>query len=103
MNQRVCIPLFVLLALGCGRDSSPGPSYGGEDGKQIAIRVDALIDDRSDIRRMTKHFATGSAPDTQQWKKFAPYAFEVVGDPVINGTTATATIRIVFDSDRQEK
>ena len=103
MCRQTLMPVFLLLTAGCGSQSSTGPSYGGEEGRKIAILVDALIDDRSNYRRMTAHFTSGSAPDNQQWRKFAPYSFEVVGDPVVSGATATAKVRIVFDSNREEK
>src|SRR5262245_60639250 len=103
MRRSTLLTVVALLLAGCSATSTDrGPSYGGEDGKKIARRVDALIDDRSSHPRMSKHFAKGAAPDARQWPKYAPYAFEVVGDPSISGTTATAKVRIVQDSDRKE-
>lgn len=92
--------LLLALTLGCGGTKTP--SYGGEEGKSIAQLVDKLIDDRNSQQRLASHFAKGSAPDAAKFKKFAPYAFEVVGDPVIEGANAKATVLVVKDSDRSE-
>lgn len=96
-------PLVVLTGLFVGCGSSTGPSYGGEEGRKIAQLVDALIDDRSDIRRTSAHFAQGSSPKPEEWKKLAPFSFELVGNPSITGTDATAKVRVVYDSDHSKE
>lgn len=97
--------LAAAAAAGCGSggDKSLGPSYGSEDGRQISMLVSLVNDDKSTAGTLKRHFAAGAAAD---YRKFPAYAFEVKGNPVIAGDTATATVALrteIGDKDAGEK
>jgi hypothetical protein len=90
----------ALLALGCGSPAPQGPSYGSDDGKEIA-NVVARMSDENTPAELPRTFVAGAVPkDAKQAKRYSTYTYRVNGDPTINGAEATAkvTVRSVANS-----
>jgi hypothetical protein len=99
---RPALALALLAGLvGCrGADAPAPPGYGSEDGQQIARLVDELNEAKPDPGKLKKLYPGAPAGATKQYD---PYRYEVTGQPAVSGDTATAQIRIVKDTDGQER
>ena len=85
---------------GCGKSEPRGPSFGSEDGKQIAVLLEDLTEAAADTPKASALFA-GQPP--ANLKQFGRYRFEVKANPTVSGDTATATVQIVAENDGTEK
>ncbi len=87
------------LIVGCGsgqQTPTPLPDYGSEDGVQIALLVSEFNDAKTQLVKAKKLFA-GSPPNVREYQNLA---FEVVvGSPKVDGTTATASVKVLSDAD----
>ena len=89
--------LTVLFAAGCGSSAVPMPDYGSDEGLKIAQLVSEFNDTRGAPAKFKKMFA--AAPPAAL-KAFEKYVYEVeVGSPRVEGTTATATVRLLKEAD----
>ncbi len=101
----------ILLALvavvfavpGCGSNGSNGPpalDFGSEDGKKIAELVSDLNEAKATAQKFKTLFV---APAPSNWKTYEALNFDVVGKPKVDGTQATAKVKIRSDADQAEK
>lgn len=104
-------PSGILLALvvvvfavpGCWSNGSNGPpalDFGSEDGKKIAELVSDLNEAKATAQRFKALFV---APAPPNWAAYETLNFDVVGKPKVDGTQATATVKIRSDADQAEK
>ena len=91
---------FVIpfLGFGCGSSTPAGPSYGSPDGRKIAELIDKLNDDKGMAARVKQLFASGVTLSSAELKKIWTIFYEVKGEPVVTGDTATATIAMRSES-----
>jgi hypothetical protein len=82
--------LSASLVLGCGGTYRP-PSYGSEEGRNIALFMEEFNEAISDARRFQNSFAD---KPTQPMKVYSQFMYDVVGSPSIQGDQATAKIQI---------
>jgi len=90
--------LLPVLATGCGSPKPAGPSYGSPDGRKIAELIDKLNDDKSVAARLKQLLASGATLSAADQKKIWTIFYEVKGEPVITGDTATARIAMRSES-----
>jgi hypothetical protein len=92
MNRCNLIVLLALFAVGCGDSKSLPPDFGGEDGLSVVRCIEDVSEATTNQKKLNEMFATGASP--LDVKKISGAMFSVVGKPTINGTTATAKVRI---------
>ena len=95
---RLALLTAALLAAGCGSGSSiPMPDYGSEEGLKIAQLVSEFNDTRGAPAKFKKMFAAAPPASLKAYEK---YVYEVeVGSPRVEGSTATATVRLLKEAD----
>lgn len=85
--------LIVLLASGCGDGGAPKRlDMGGVDGDQVSSIIEDVNEAAGDLKKMTGLFVKGSKP--ADLKKLDSHSVSIVGRPSVNGTTATAKVRV---------
>ncbi|HYH67062.1 MAG TPA: hypothetical protein VD866_20370 [Urbifossiella sp.] len=90
--------LTVLFAAGCGSSAIPMPDYGSDEGLKIAQLVSEFNDTRGAPAKFKTMFA--AAPPAAGLKAYEKYVYEVeVSSPRVDGTTATATVRLLKEAD----
>lgn len=86
-----CGAVLAAAAAGCG-SAQVGPGFGSPDGRKVAELVAQLDDDKSTAANVRKLFAAGVVPPAADLRRMSAYSYDVKGDPVVSGDSATATI-----------
>lgn len=86
---RIWTAALGILTAGCSSEAS-APNYGGEEGIVLARMIENLSEDS----QPQAYFSSAAKPTPTQAKKLRGCTFELVGKPVIDGETATATVKV---------
>src|SRR5262245_22559083 len=92
------VPLLVIAMLslpGCGRAPKP-PDFGSPEGHEVARLITEDLQENVDQPRIlqARIFVPGAAPTGDAYTRFRECEYDVVGKPNVNGTEATAKIRV---------
>jgi hypothetical protein len=101
VKQALLAALMSLLLVGCGEEKPKSPELGGEDGMAIARCIEDLGDSTNSAKKLSDLFIAGSKPP--ELAKLKGCMFSIVGKPSLNGTTATAKVKIEKDSKSSEQ
>jgi len=93
MLRKPCllVALGLLAMLGCGGSSD---SVKDDDSSSVRMFLDAY-EDFCEPRLISRQFAAGKVPAKSELAKYAKYRLEVVGTPRVQGTTATAQVKLL--------
>lgn len=95
MARVICLLTAVIgLAslVGCGGSAaSSAPTYGGEDGMILARMVENLGDES----QPQAYFMSTIKLSPTERKQFRGCSFEVIGEPVVAGDSATANVKVI--------
>ena len=91
------LPVAVILSLatGCARTPQP-PDFGSPEGHEVAKLITEDLQENVDQPRVlhARIFVAGAAPTGAAYQRFRECEYDVVGKPSVNGTEATAKIRV---------
>ena len=93
MLRKPCllVALGLLAMLGCAGSSD---SVKDDDSSSVRMFLESYEDFR-EPRFIGRHFAKGKAPAKNELANYAKYSLEVVGTPRVQGTTATAQVKLL--------
>ena len=93
--RQLAIPLLSLFALSAASCRHTAQvDYGGDDGNKIAALVDRMNDESNTIPKLKASFVSGTPVGKKDVKAYPRFRYEVKGNPVIAGDSATATVEV---------
>lgn len=98
--------LFVVLlssSAGCSKSEQP-PDFGTPEGKEVARLIIEDLQENVDQPKVlqARIFVAGAAPTGESFKRFRENTYDVVGNPKVTGSEATARIRVRNAEDSKE-